>query len=150
MDLLYQQFYTGSDNLPTSEEQEFMKNLFTSETYVKNEYRYYHITKKGDLFFKNSYMYYIISQWVRNFLNKSRPIKINFFLFFYFLESYYAKRFCWWNTFVPKNQAKWSNWFVCFDFDWGICFGGKMVIWEVWDLNVVYVFFLQKNSYLFV
>ena len=62
VDLLYQQFYTGSDNLPTSEEQEFMKNLFTSETYVKNEYRYYHITKKGDLFFKNSYMYYIISQ----------------------------------------------------------------------------------------
>ena len=49
VDLLYQQFYTGSDKNSTPEEQEFMKNLFTSETYVKNEYRYYHITQKGDL-----------------------------------------------------------------------------------------------------
>ena len=65
VDLLYQQFYTGSDKNSTPEEQEFMKNLFTSETYVKNEYRYYHITKKGDLFFKNSYMllhYFTVSQ----------------------------------------------------------------------------------------
>jgi hypothetical protein len=30
VDLLYQQFYTGSETYPTPEEQEFMKSLFTS------------------------------------------------------------------------------------------------------------------------
>ena len=48
VDLLYQQFYTGSKNEPTSEEQEFMKTLFTSKTFVLNEYRYHRITRKGD------------------------------------------------------------------------------------------------------
>jgi len=30
VDLLYQQFYTGSEHEPSEEEQEFMKSLFTS------------------------------------------------------------------------------------------------------------------------
>jgi len=30
VDLLYQQFYTGSEHLPSDEEQDFMKSLFTS------------------------------------------------------------------------------------------------------------------------
>ena len=41
VDLLYQQFYTGSDTYPTSEEQDFMRNLFTSEAFVKHEFRYH-------------------------------------------------------------------------------------------------------------
>ena len=47
VDLLYQQFYTGSDTYPTPEEQEFMRNLFTSETFVKHEFRYHRITRRG-------------------------------------------------------------------------------------------------------
>ena len=47
VDLLYEQFYTGSDTYPTPEEQEFMRSLFTSETFVKNEFRYHRITRKG-------------------------------------------------------------------------------------------------------
>lgn len=47
VDLLYQQFYTGSDTKPSEEEQAFMQNLFTSETFVKHEFRYYRITRKG-------------------------------------------------------------------------------------------------------
>ncbi len=30
VDLLYQQFYTGSETQPSTDEQEFMKSLFTS------------------------------------------------------------------------------------------------------------------------
>ena len=47
VDLLYQQFYSGSQSYPTEEEQEFMRTLFTSETFVKNEFRYHKITRKG-------------------------------------------------------------------------------------------------------
>lgn len=47
VDLLYQQFYTGSDTYPTLEEQEFMRTLFTSETFVQNEFRYHRITRRG-------------------------------------------------------------------------------------------------------
>lgn len=47
VDLLYQQFYTGSEHEPLPDEKEFMKSLFKSETYVKNEFRYHRITSKG-------------------------------------------------------------------------------------------------------
>ena len=47
VDLLYQQFYTGSETPPTEDETEFMKALFRSENYVKNEFRYHRITRKG-------------------------------------------------------------------------------------------------------
>ncbi len=47
VDLLYQQFYTGREREPTAEERDFMKRLFRSETYVKNEYRYHRMTRKG-------------------------------------------------------------------------------------------------------
>ena len=39
VDLLYEQFYTGSADVPTEEQQEFMRNLFRSENYVKSEFR---------------------------------------------------------------------------------------------------------------
>ncbi|TRY72690.1 hypothetical protein TCAL_05397 [Tigriopus californicus] len=47
VDLLYEQFYTGSEHEPLPDEKEFMKSLFKSETYVKNEFRYHRITSKG-------------------------------------------------------------------------------------------------------
>ena len=43
----YQQFYSGSFQPPSAEEREFMKTLFRSEAYVKNEFRYHRITRKG-------------------------------------------------------------------------------------------------------
>ena len=49
VDLLYQQFYTGSDTNATEEEQEFMRKLFTSETYVKSELKYARITQRGNV-----------------------------------------------------------------------------------------------------
>ena len=49
VDLLYQQFYTGSDTHPTEEEQEFMRTLFTSETYVKSELKYVRTTQRGSV-----------------------------------------------------------------------------------------------------
>ena len=47
VDLLYQQFYSGSSTPPSEEERQFMKKLFRSEAYVKNEFRYHRITRKG-------------------------------------------------------------------------------------------------------
>ena len=49
VDLLYQQFYSGSNNLPTLEKQETIRRLFTSEPYVKSEYQYHRITNKGNV-----------------------------------------------------------------------------------------------------
>ncbi len=49
VDLLYQQFYTGRGEEPTEGERDFMRRLFRSETYVKNEYRYYRMTRKGQM-----------------------------------------------------------------------------------------------------
>ena len=49
MDLLYEQFYTGSIKEPTEEEQEFMRTLFTSETYVKSELKYVRTTQRGSV-----------------------------------------------------------------------------------------------------
>ena len=49
VDLLYQQFYSGSKYPPTLEEQESMRRLFTSEPYVKSEYQYHRITNKGNV-----------------------------------------------------------------------------------------------------
>lgn len=49
MDLLYQQFYSGSKDSPSTEELESMRRLFTSEPYVKSEYQYYRITNKGNI-----------------------------------------------------------------------------------------------------
>ena len=40
VDLLYQQFYSGSKYPPTLEEEESMRRLFTSEPYVKWHYLY--------------------------------------------------------------------------------------------------------------
>jgi hypothetical protein len=37
VDLLYQQFYAGSETFPTLEEQEFMKSLFTSGKQIPND-----------------------------------------------------------------------------------------------------------------
>jgi len=39
VDMLYRHFYSGSDRKSTEEETSFMRKLFSSETYVKNEYR---------------------------------------------------------------------------------------------------------------
>ncbi|CAB4068103.1 ASICN [Lepeophtheirus salmonis] len=47
VDLLYQQFYTGSKNFPNPDEAEFIRNLFKSETYVKSEYQYHCLTQRG-------------------------------------------------------------------------------------------------------
>ena len=49
VDLLYEQFYTGSIKEPTEEEQEFMRTLFTSETYVKSELKYVRTTQRGSV-----------------------------------------------------------------------------------------------------
>lgn len=49
VDLLYQQFYTGSEKEPSEAERDFMLRLFRSEIYVKSEYRYQLITKERGL-----------------------------------------------------------------------------------------------------
>ena len=49
VDLLYQQFYSGSKYPPTLENQETIRRLFTSEPYVKSEYQYHRITNKGNV-----------------------------------------------------------------------------------------------------
>ena len=49
VDLLYQQFYSGSKDPPTLENQDTIKRLFTSEPYVKSEYQYHRITNKGNV-----------------------------------------------------------------------------------------------------
>ena len=48
VDLLYEQFYSGSDTEPTPQEETLMKNLFRSEVYVKHEYRYHNIIRRGN------------------------------------------------------------------------------------------------------
>ena len=49
VDILYQQFYSGSKIPPTPESLETIRRLFTSEPYVKSEYRYHRITNKGNV-----------------------------------------------------------------------------------------------------
>ena len=49
VDVLYQQFYSGSKIPPTPESLETIRRLFTSEPYVKSEYRYHRITNKGNV-----------------------------------------------------------------------------------------------------
>ena len=49
MDILYQQFYSGSKDPPTPENLETIRRLFTSEPYVKSEYQYHRITHKGNV-----------------------------------------------------------------------------------------------------
>ena len=49
MDILYQQFYSGSKYPPTPENLETIRKLFTSEPYVKSEYQYHRITHKGNV-----------------------------------------------------------------------------------------------------
>ncbi len=44
VDLLYEQFYTGSEEEPTQSEKEFMKTLFRSEKFVRSEYTYAKVT----------------------------------------------------------------------------------------------------------
>ena len=48
VDLLYEQFYTGSEADPTPQEQVLMKTLFTSEVYVRKEYLYHQIASMGN------------------------------------------------------------------------------------------------------
>ena len=47
VDLLYEQFYTGSAEPPTESERELMRRLFRNEDYVKHEYRYHNIIRRG-------------------------------------------------------------------------------------------------------
>ena len=49
VDILYQQFYSGSKIATTPENLETIRRLFTSEPYVKSEYRYHRITNKGNV-----------------------------------------------------------------------------------------------------
>ena len=49
VDILYQQFYSGSKDPPTPENLETIRRLFTSEPYVKSEYQYHRITHKGNV-----------------------------------------------------------------------------------------------------
>ena len=49
VDILYQQFYSGSKIPPTPESLETIRRLFTSEPYVKSEYQYHRITHKGNV-----------------------------------------------------------------------------------------------------
>ncbi|XP_023324842.1 uncharacterized protein LOC111698676 [Eurytemora carolleeae] len=46
INLLYDQYYNGSSRNPTEQEKNYVKALFTSEAYVKNEFHYHSVTKK--------------------------------------------------------------------------------------------------------
>lgn len=47
VDLLYEQFYTGSGSEPDAAERDFMRELFRSEPYVKAEFLYHRTARSG-------------------------------------------------------------------------------------------------------
>ena len=49
VDILFREFYTGSDHDLTEDEREILKSLFTTKFYVNLEQHYGHVTMQGDV-----------------------------------------------------------------------------------------------------